>query len=191
MFSQHSLWNIEGRRSDERRQTKNTLQSGKSIAAIYISGKIIDRVGKDSRTISHLSLIFRRLIWSSTRYLSIMFHADRHVSLAYGRFVEICWAFGILFFFTVWWAFLQTAPSITQHTFTFFEISRLFRYIFSHCIVVRDITIYYPEITRVKYFLQSTCNKNFIIILAYICIWMNRFWHIYVYVCVVPVISGI
>lgn len=41
-------------------------KSGKSIAAIYISGKIIDRVGK---TVKHyLSFIFDL---SSTRYLSL------------------------------------------------------------------------------------------------------------------------
>lgn len=37
---------LKAGRSNERRQTKNTLQRGKSIAAIYTSGKIIDRVGK-------------------------------------------------------------------------------------------------------------------------------------------------
>lgn len=57
--SARSLSLSKGWQSDERRQTKNTLQSGKSIAAIYISGKIIDRVGKTDEH-SHLSLIFHR-----------------------------------------------------------------------------------------------------------------------------------
>lgn len=66
-----------------KRQTKNMLQSGKSIAAIYISGKIIDRVGT---TVKHyLSFIFDL---SSTQYLSLALLVGTQFDVRLIRFIK-------------------------------------------------------------------------------------------------------